>query len=47
MKRGSGKDVRERSDLEGGMARLFVSEAGNEVVEGCFRIHGRYGYSKE
>ena len=33
MKRGSGKDVRECSDLEAGMAKLFASEAGNEVVE--------------
>jgi alkylation response protein AidB-like acyl-CoA dehydrogenase len=41
------KDAGERSDLEAGMAKLFVSEAGMEVVEDCFRIHGGYGYSKE
>ena len=29
------------------MAKLFASEAGKEVVEDCFRIHGGYGYSKE
>jgi alkylation response protein AidB-like acyl-CoA dehydrogenase len=36
-----------RSDLEAGMAKLFASEAGREVVEQSFRIHGGYGYSKE
>jgi alkylation response protein AidB-like acyl-CoA dehydrogenase len=41
------KDAGERSDLEAGMAKLFASEAGKEVVEDCFRIHGGYGYSKE
>jgi alkylation response protein AidB-like acyl-CoA dehydrogenase len=41
------KDAGERSDLEAGMAKLFASEAGKEVVEECFRIHGGYGYSKE
>ena len=29
------------------MAKLFASEAGKEVVEDAFRIHGGYGYSKE
>ncbi len=29
------------------MARLFASEAGKEVAENCFCIHGGYGYSKE
>jgi alkylation response protein AidB-like acyl-CoA dehydrogenase len=41
------KDAGERSDLEAGMAKLFASEAGKEVVEDAFRIHGGYGYSKE
>jgi alkylation response protein AidB-like acyl-CoA dehydrogenase len=41
------KDAGERSDLEAGMAKLFASEGGMEVVEDCFRIHGGYGYSKE
>jgi alkylation response protein AidB-like acyl-CoA dehydrogenase len=41
------KDAGERSDLEAGMAKLFASEAGKEVVEDALRIHGGYGYSKE
>jgi alkylation response protein AidB-like acyl-CoA dehydrogenase len=41
------KDAGERSDLEAGMAKLFASEAGKEVVDDAFRIHGGYGYSKE
>jgi len=41
------KDAGERSDLEAGMAKLFASEAGKEVVEESLRIHGGYGYSKE
>jgi alkylation response protein AidB-like acyl-CoA dehydrogenase len=41
------KDAGERSDLEAGMAKLFASESGKEVVEEAFRIHGGYGYSKE
>jgi alkylation response protein AidB-like acyl-CoA dehydrogenase len=41
------KDAGQRSDLEAGMAKLFASEAGKEVVEESFRIHGGYGYSKE
>ena len=41
------KDAGERSDMEAGMAKLFASEAGKEVVEDAFRIHGGYGYSKE
>jgi alkylation response protein AidB-like acyl-CoA dehydrogenase len=41
------KDAGERSDLEAGMAKLYASEAGKEVVEDAFRIHGGYGYSKE
>src|SRR6266478_206679 len=41
------KDAGQRSDLEAGMAKLFASEAGREVVEESFRIHGGYGYSKE
>jgi alkylation response protein AidB-like acyl-CoA dehydrogenase len=41
------KDAGKRSDLEAGMAKLFASETGKEVVEDAFRIHGGYGYSKE
>jgi alkylation response protein AidB-like acyl-CoA dehydrogenase len=41
------KDAGERSDLEAGMAKLFASETGKEVVEDALRIHGGYGYSKE
>jgi len=41
------KDAGQRSDLEAGMAKLFASETGREVVEQAFRIHGGYGYSKE
>jgi alkylation response protein AidB-like acyl-CoA dehydrogenase len=41
------KDRGERCDLEAGMAKLFACEAGKEVVEEAFRIHGGYGYSKE
>ena len=41
------KDAGERSDLEAGMAKLYASEAGKEVVEDSFRIHGGYGYSQE
>ncbi|MEA2406733.1 MAG: hypothetical protein QOE69_852 [Thermoleophilaceae bacterium] len=41
------KDAGRRSDLEAGMAKLFACEAGKEVVEEAFRIHGGYGYSKE
>src|SRR5215203_1406520 len=41
------KDAGERSDREAGMAKLFASETGKEVVEDAFRIHGGYGYSKE
>ena len=47
MKAARMKDAGERSDLEAGMAKLFASEAGKEVVEDAFRIHGGYGYSKE
>jgi alkylation response protein AidB-like acyl-CoA dehydrogenase len=41
------KDAGRRSDVEAGMAKLFASETGKEVVEDAFRIHGGYGYSKE
>jgi alkylation response protein AidB-like acyl-CoA dehydrogenase len=47
MKAARLKDAGERSDLEAGMAKLFASETGKEVVEDAFRIHGGYGYSKE
>src|ERR687889_2244265 len=35
------------TNIEAGMAKLFASETGKEVVEESFRIHGGYGYSKE
>lgn len=41
------KAAGERCDVEAGMAKLFASEVGKEVVEDAFRIHGGYGYSKE
>jgi alkylation response protein AidB-like acyl-CoA dehydrogenase len=47
MKAARLKDAGQRSDLEAGMAKLFASETGKEVVEDSFRIHGGYGYSKE
>jgi alkylation response protein AidB-like acyl-CoA dehydrogenase len=47
MKAAQLKDAGERCDLEAGMAKLFASETGKEVVEDAFRIHGGYGYSKE
>ena len=47
MKAARMKDAGQRSDLEAGMAKLFASETGKEVVEDAFRIHGGYGYSKE
>ena len=41
------KSLGERSDLEAGMAKLFASEACNEIVLKSLRVHGGYGYSKE
>jgi alkylation response protein AidB-like acyl-CoA dehydrogenase len=41
------KAAGERSDLEAGMAKLFASEACNEIVMKALRVHGGYGYSKE
>jgi len=41
------KDSGERNDLEAGMAKYLAAEYCNEVVEGSFRIHGGYGFSKE
>jgi alkylation response protein AidB-like acyl-CoA dehydrogenase len=41
------KDSGERNDVEAGMAKMLASEYCTEVVEGSFRIHGGYGYSKE
>src|ERR671918_1339798 len=41
------KDAGERSDLEAGMAKLYASEAGKEVVEDAFRSHGRHRYLEE
>src|SRR6266511_3943894 len=47
MKAARLKDAGQRSDVEAGMAKLFASESGKEVVEEAFLIHGGYGYSKE
>jgi alkylation response protein AidB-like acyl-CoA dehydrogenase len=41
------KDSGERADLEAGMAKLFATEAAEEVVIEAMRIHGGYGYSQE
>jgi alkylation response protein AidB-like acyl-CoA dehydrogenase len=41
------KDAGERADLEAGMAKLFATEAAQEVVTDAMRIHGGYGYSQE
>jgi len=41
------KDAGERNDVEAGMAKYLASEYCKEVVEGAFRIHGGYGYSRE
>jgi alkylation response protein AidB-like acyl-CoA dehydrogenase len=41
------KDAGERADLEAGMAKLFATEAAQEVVTDALRIYGGYGYSEE
>ena len=41
------KDRGERVDLESGMAKLFASEACQEVAMEAMRIHGGYGYIKD
>jgi len=41
------KDRGERADMEAGMAKLFATEACEEIVIDAMRIHGGYGYSKE
>src|SRR5690606_14395478 len=41
------KDSGERGDLQAGVAKYLASEYCRDVVEGCFRIHGGYGYSTE
>ncbi len=41
------KDKGERNDVEAGMAKYLAAEYAHQVVEGSFRIHGGYGYSKE
>ena len=41
------KDRGERVDLETGMAKLFASEACQEVTLEAMRIHGGYGYIKD
>ena len=37
----------ERCDMEAGMAKLFASEAAQEISLNAIRIHGGYGYSTE
>jgi alkylation response protein AidB-like acyl-CoA dehydrogenase len=44
---GRAKDRGDRVDVEAGMAKLFASEACNEVVLDAMRIHGGNGYSKD
>jgi alkylation response protein AidB-like acyl-CoA dehydrogenase len=41
------KSAGERADLEAGMAKLFATEAAQEVALEAMRIHGGYGYSQE
>ena len=41
------KDSGQRGDLEAGMAKYLAAEYCRDVVEGSFRIHGGYGFSKE
>lgn len=41
------KDRGERCDLEAGMAKLFATEAAQEIVLEALRIHGGAGYSKD
>ncbi|HUY96742.1 MAG TPA: acyl-CoA dehydrogenase family protein [Verrucomicrobiae bacterium] len=41
------KQTGQRSDVEAGMAKLFASEACQEVVLDAMRIFGGYGYSTE
>jgi alkylation response protein AidB-like acyl-CoA dehydrogenase len=41
------KSAGERADLEAGMAKLFATEAAEEVALDAMRIHGGAGYSQE
>jgi butyryl-CoA dehydrogenase len=41
------KSAGERADLEAGMAKLFATEAAQEVALDAMRIHGGAGYSSE
>ncbi len=41
------KDRGERCDLEAGMAKLFATEAAQEIALEALRIHGGAGYSKD
>ncbi len=41
------KSAGERGDLEAGMAKLFATEAAEEVALDAMRIHGGAGYSQE
>ena len=47
VKAARAKDSGERGDLQSGMAKYLASEYCSQVVEGSFRIHGGYGFSKE
>ncbi|HWD06122.1 MAG TPA: acyl-CoA dehydrogenase family protein [Amycolatopsis sp.] len=40
-------DRGERSDLQTGMAKLFVSEVALQAAQESMRVHGGYGYSAE
>jgi len=41
------KDSAQRCDLEAGMAKLYATEAAQEIALEAMRIHGGYGYIKE
>ncbi|MFN2627172.1 MAG: acyl-CoA dehydrogenase family protein [Gaiellaceae bacterium] len=41
------KDEGRRADLEAGMAKLFATEAAEQIVFDAMRIYGGYGYSQE
>jgi alkylation response protein AidB-like acyl-CoA dehydrogenase len=41
------KDRGERCDLEAGMAKLFATEAAQEIALQALRIHGGNGYAKD
>ena len=41
------KNSGERCDLEVGMAKLFATEAAQEIALDSMRVHGGYGYAKD